>query len=292
PLGYTKALVDLAIEKNKEAPAMKAQLASPDTDIFTGFNFGSGNEITMETVNQYLNMLPEAERTTYQTMIASMDEKVVIEMFKSMMGAAGTYDGNMATLGTVDKSDPQTIDIYPKDFASKEKIQSYIKEFNASRTEENKIVYTDYVGLLMSSITTIIDIISYVLIAFVSVSLVVSSIMIGIITYISVLERIREIGILRAMGASKKDISRVFMAETGIIGFISGLFGVVFTLIACIPINVIIHRLTGVPSLNAVLPVWGGFSLVIISIVLTLIAGIIPASMAAKKNPVVALRTE
>ncbi len=158
--------------------------------------------------------------------------------------------------------------------------------------KEHQIKYTDLVGLLMSSITTIINSISYVLIAFVSISLVVSSIMIGIITYISVLERTKEIGILRAMGASKRDISRVFNAETLIIGLCAGLIGILFTVLTCIPITAIIRHLTSIPNIAATLPWVGGVALVIISMVLTLIAGLIPSRVAAKKDPVVALRTE
>ena len=292
PFAYTKALTELCIQQNESSPAMKTQLDNPDTDIFTGKSFeNNADDITIETVQQYLAMMPEEEQQKYQGMIAMMDPQVVVDMFKKMIGTTNTYEGNLNTLGRVDTTDPQSITIYAKDFASKQVIEDYIAEFNSTRADENKIVYTDYVGLLMSSVTTIIDIISYVLIAFVSISLVVSSIMIGIITYISVLERTREIGILRAMGASKKDISRVFMAETGIIGFISGCFGILMTLIICIPGNMVIHNLTNNQSINAVLPP-EGLILIAVSVALTLIAGIIPARMAAKKNPVVALRTE
>ena len=159
-------------------------------------------------------------------------------------------------------------------------------------SETDKISYTDYVKLLMSSITTIINAISYVLIAFVAISLVVSSIMIGIITYISVLERTKEIGILRSIGASKRDISRVFNAETTIVGFISGALGIGITLLFTIPINLVLHALTGIGTLSASLPVLGALILVAISIALTLIAGLIPSRIAAKKDPVIALRTE
>jgi putative ABC transport system permease protein len=158
--------------------------------------------------------------------------------------------------------------------------------------EEDQINYTDYVALLMSSITTIINAISYVLIAFYAISLIVSSIMIGIITYISVLERTKEIGILRAIGASKRDISRVFNAETLIEGFIAGIIGIGITLLLILPINALVHRLTGIMSLNAVLPTAGAVGLVIISMILTYIAGLIPSGLAAKRDPVEALRTE
>lgn len=291
PLAYTKALTELAFNVNETADAMKAQLDNPSVDIFTGLEFRKDEEITMETIQQYLAMLPPEQQQQYQGIIAVMEPEAVIAMFKQMIVTSNTYDSNMEALGQVDMTDPQSIAIYPKDFASKKVIEGYIKEFNKSRSEESRIVYTDYVGLLMSSVTTIIDIISYVLIAFVSISLVVSSIMIGIITYISVLERTKEIGILRAMGASKKDVSRVFKAETAIIGFISGVFGILATVLLCIPGNAIIHSATGNAALNAQLPP-SGLLLIGISVFLTLIAGILPARMAAKKNPVVALRTE
>ena len=176
--------------------------------------------------------------------------------------------------------------------ASKVEIKNAIKQYNSSVSEDDQIDYTDYVALLMSSVTTIINAISYVLIAFVAISLVVSSIMIGIITYISVLERTKEIGILRAIGASKRDISRVFNAETLIEGFCSGAIGIGITLLLIIPINLVVHHLTGIESLNAILPVAGGAALVVISMALTFIAGLIPSGIAARKDPVEALRTE
>lgn len=202
-----------------------------------------------------------------------------------------SYEKNAALLGIVDIDRPAKIGIYPKDFESKSKIEEAIQSYNEGKEESEKITYTDYVGLLMSSVTTIVDIISYVLIAFVSISLVVSSIMIGIITYISVLERTKEIGILRAIGASKKDISRVFNAETFIIGLLAGVLGIVVTVLLNIPINMIIQNLTGISSITS-LPIVGAAILVIISMSLTLIAGLIPSRMASRKNPVEALRTE
>ena len=186
---------------------------------------------------------------------------------------------------------PSTINIYAKDFDSKEALSDLITEYNNNTTEENKISYTDIIEVMMSGVSNIIDIISYVLMGFVSISLVVSSIMIGIITYISVLERTKEIGILRSIGASKKDISRVFNAETLIIGASAGLLGIILTLLLNIPINLIIENLAGVSHI-AKLPLIGAIILVIISILLTVIAGLIPAKMASKKDPVEALRTE
>lgn len=206
-----------------------------------------------------------------------------------------TYLENLSLLGVASLDTPSSIDIYPKDFAAKEEIENIIKEYNdkakADGHEENIIQYTDLVGLMMSSVTSIIDAISYVLIAFVAISLVVSSIMIGIITYISVLERTKEIGILRSIGASKKDISRVFNAETLIIGFVAGIMGIGISYLLTIPINAIISHLTEAP-VRAAIPVAGAVILVVISMLLTLIAGLFPSRIAAKKDPVVALRTE
>ena len=203
-----------------------------------------------------------------------------------------TYEKNLTKLGYVDKESPSTIYIYASTFAAKDQIADFISEYNDSVNEEDRINYTDYVALLMSSITTIINAISYVLIAFVAISLVVSSIMIGIITYISVLERTKEIGILRAIGASKRDISRVFNAETLIVGFVAGMIGIIVTLLLLIPINIILHTLTGISILSATLPVAGAVILVGISMLLTFVAGLIPSRYAAKKDPVTALRTE
>ncbi len=202
-----------------------------------------------------------------------------------------TYENNLTLLGVVNEEEPFAINIYPKSFDAKEKVENIIKEYNEKQTDENKIQYTDYVGLLMNSVTTIVDIISYVLIAFVSISLVVSSIMIGIITYISVLERTKEIGILRSIGASKKDIARVFNAETFIIGLCAGLLGILITFLLTIPINIVLKSLVDISNLSK-LPIGGSIILVIISVLLTVIGGLIPAKIASKKDPVVALRTE
>ena len=203
-----------------------------------------------------------------------------------------TYDDVMDILGKADFDEPSTINIYAKSFEEKDRISDRISDYNDSAAEEDQIHYTDYVALLMSSITNIISGISYVLIAFVAISLVVSSIMIGIITYISVLERTREIGILRAIGASKHDVSTVFNAETLLVGLTSGLIGVAISALALIPINAIIYNLTNIEGLKAVLPVPAAVILVAISMILTLIAGVIPSRVASKKDPVEALRTE
>ena len=202
-----------------------------------------------------------------------------------------SYETNLAKMGAVDLEDPYTINIYPKNFESKEEIENILKEYNDQAKEEDKIEYTDYVGILMGSVTTIVDVIGYVLIAFVSISLVVSSIMIGIITYISVLERTKEIGILRSIGASKKDISRVFNAETFIVGITAGLIGILVTSVLNILINIIIKNVSGI-VVNASLPIVGAIILVLISVILTVISGLIPSKVASKKDPVIALRTE
>ncbi len=226
---------------------------------------------------------------------ATYTEEQYADLFDAYMPAThseSTYEKNLTALGYVDKDSPSTVSIYASTFADKDEISRIISEYNDSVAEADKIEYTDIVALLMSGITLVINAISYVLIAFVGVSLVVSSIMIGIITYISVLERTKEIGILRAIGASKKDISRVFNAETVIVGFISGAIGIIFTIIAILIANPILHAITGLATLNAVLPWGAAIILVVLSIVLTLIAGVLPSRMAAKKDPVVALRTE
>ena len=218
--------------------------------------------------------------------------KLIYDNFMPETFSKSSLDANLRTLGYVDLDDPAAINIYVATFADKDAVAEIIAEYNENAAEEDVINYTDYVGLIMSSVTKIIDVISYVLIAFVAISLIVSSIMIGIITYISVLERTKEIGILRAIGASKRDISSVFNAETVIVGFGAGLIGILVTILLCIPINAIVHRLTDIYSINAVLPPVAAVLLVIISMVLTVIAGLIPSRVAANKDPVVALRTE
>ncbi len=203
-----------------------------------------------------------------------------------------TYEDNLAKMGDVDLDNPTTINIYASSFENKDVITDAISKYNDGVSDLYKIQYTDYVGIMMSSITTIINAITYVLIAFVAISLIVSSIMIGVITLISVQERTKEIGILRAIGASKKNVSSLFSAETLIIGFVSGLIGVLITYLLCLPINLLLHSLTGISNLSALLPLPAAIILVLISMALTLIAGIIPSRSAAKKDPAVALRTE
>lgn len=213
-------------------------------------------------------------------------------LFMPKQTSSSTYEENLKKLGYVDESSPSKINIYAVTFEDKEKIEELIDAYNEKAEEEDEIHYTDYVMLMMSSVSTIINAISYVLIAFVAISLVVSSIMIGIITYISVLERTKEIGILRAIGASKKDISRVFNAETLIVGFVAGALGIGITLLLNVVINIILHKVTGIEILNASVPPAAAVVLVLISMLLTLVAGLVPSRIAAKKDPVEALRSE
>ncbi len=220
------------------------------------------------------------------------DEQCADYYEKTLTFSSSTYKQNLRKMGCVDLENPATINLFASSFAEKDVIEEAIAEYNADKDELEQITYTDYIGLMMSSITTIINAITYVLIAFVAVSLVVSSIMIGVITLISVQERTKEIGILRAIGASKANVSGMFNAETVIIGFTSGLLGVLITYLLCIPINLILHSLTGINNLSAYLPIPTAVILVCISVLLTLISGIIPSRSAAKKDPVVALRTE
>lgn len=226
----------------------------------------------------------------------NMNEEELSELMMSLMTSeVSSYDANLKNLGYADFDKPNQISIYPKDFESKQQVIDELDAYNAKmeKVDEDKVIsYTDYVGTLMSSVTDIINVISYVLIAFVAISLVVSSIMIGVITYISVLERKKEIGILRAIGASKKNISQVFNAETFIIGLLSGVLGIVITLILLIPSNMLIHDIAGNTSVSAALPIAGGIILIVLSVILTLIGGLIPAKKAALEDPVTALRTE
>ena len=299
-VGYTHELVEYVVSANNETPAVKAQRAHPDTDIFTGINFSGGVDMepSMEMLDTYLNSLPQEQQTAVRAMIGMMSEERILSMMRAEMAKQktdATYESNLAKLNATNLDTPTQIKIYPIDFESKQRIVDLIEQYNAQMQaaghEEGVIRYTDYVGSLMSSVTTIVDTISYVLIAFVSISLVVSSIMIGIITYISMLERTKEIGILRAMGASKGDVSRVFTAETLIIGLVAGFLGVLVTWLLTFPINALIHHLTQINA-AAILPGGAAAILVAISMLLTILAGAIPSRMAAKKDPVVALRTE
>lgn len=299
-IGYTAKLTEYIIEEVKNSEIAKAQLADTSVDVFTGVPFDNdrNTEITMDDVNAYMATLSPEESAQMQAMTNGMSDDQILQLFSASLKARttdATLDSNKSKLGITDLDTPSQIDIYATDFDSKEKVQNIIKDYNKLQQddgkEENVINYTDYVGIMMSSVSTIINAISYVLIAFVAISLIVSSIMIGIITYISVLERTKEIGVLRSIGASKKDVSRIFNAETLIEGFVSGALGIVVTLLLCIPANALIKHLTDISNV-AQLPVAGGVILIIISMFLTFIAGLIPAKLAAKKDPVVALRSE
>jgi putative ABC transport system permease protein len=303
-IGYTADLMTNLINRVNDSEIVKEQLANPDTDVFTGITFPTEEDkaqekLTMDMLTAYIATLPAEQQAQYAATIqqmkdGGMGDDAIAAMFASAMGKGSTdatYEDNLEILGVSDLKKPALINLYPRDFASKDKIEELIAAYNEGVAEEDRIQYTDYVGLMMSSIKTIINAISYILIAFVAISLVVSSIMIGIITYISVLERTKEIGILRAIGASKKDISRVFNAETLIEGFVAGAIGIGITLLLTLPINAIIKSITDISGLAA-LPLAGGVALIIISMFLTFIAGLIPSRIAAKKDPVVALRSE
>ena len=307
-VGYRFELMEYLLDEINQSQIVKEQLADPERDILTGQPFATNQVDLMaaldemsvsEFIQEYSGMLGlNAEiREKLSQVPAFALNMVSKEDLKSVLQAtlnsdlSTTLEKTLDKLGVSDVNKPAAIFLYPKNFEAKKKLNALIDEYNKSAEEKDQIRFTDYVGLLMNSITTIINAISYVLIAFVAISLVVSSIMIGIITYISVLERTKEIGILRAIGASKRDISRVFNAETLIVGFTAGVIGILVTLALVVLMNIIIHSVTGIANL-AELPIAAGLILVVISMVLTFIAGLIPSRMAAKKDPVVALRTE
>lgn len=277
---YLNDLEKYVIDKGNETKIAKEQKENPDINIFTGQKFSS-EEFDMESLS------PEILK--YLQSLSPEEMAKVIENYKDTANAS--YEQVLNKIGVIDLDNPTAVNLYPKDFDAKEEIIKIIDGYNEKQDDENIINYSDVVGLMISGVSTIIDVISYVLMAFVSISLIVSSIMIGIITYISVLERTKEIGILRAIGASKKDISRVFNAETFIEGLISGVLGILVTLLLNIPINMIIKELANISNI-AILPVKGAIILVIISITLTIIAGLIPSKMASKKDPVEALRVD
>ena len=268
--------------------------AIPGLMELAGDDFMSGMYTELEKTMLTLTVNKEIFLTLLSTMDENSDNFKMIEetLYNMAPQIDATLDSTLELLGDAEKAKPASINFYAKDFESKETIEAFIADYNNTVEEIDKIQYTDLVGVMMSSVTTIINVISYVLIAFVSISLVVSSIMIGIITYISVLERTKEIGILRAIGASKGDISRVFNAETLIVGFAAGLIGVLGTVALILPINAIIQGLSGIANIRAILPWGAAIILVAISMFLTFIAGLIPAKVASKKDPVVALRSE
>ncbi|CUN08917.1 ABC transporter ATP-binding protein/permease [Turicibacter sanguinis] len=319
-VGYTKALTDYIIDYTNNSEVVKGQEASKNLNVLNGMEFSPSDDVDkVKDAKTYIDHLGVSEKANLAKQIlqytysdnptatsqmmsmnetqlaAALDENLDDEALLSIYDhyiSTGTYDDNMKTFGVVSLDAPSSINIYCDSFEDKDVIADYIGKYNELVDEESQITYTDYVGLLMSSVTTIINVISYVLIAFVAVSLIVSSIMIGIITYISVMERTKEIGILRAIGASKHNISQVFNAETFIIGICSGTIGIGITLLLLIPANSIIHTLTGTDTVNASLPFSSALLLIALSIILTLMGGFIPAQKAARKDPVTALRTE
>lgn len=318
-VAYSSLLTDYIINHTNQSDVIKAQESTPDVNVLTGLKFTSADDSQkVADAKSYLSALSVTEKASFYklmmyysgstgggaitdetSMAAALDmwlatnssEEILIKVYDEYI-AGSTYEDNLQAFGKVSYDAPYSISIYTDSFANKEAISTCIANYNKTATEEEQITYTDYVAILTSSLTTIVDGISYVLIAFVSVSLVVSCIMIGIITHISVMERTKEIGILRALGASKRNISQVFNAETFIIGCCAGLLGVGVSYLALIPINAIITNLSGIPDLNAILPPTSALILILISIGITIIGGLLPAKNAAKKDPVVALRTE
>ncbi|MDY2777241.1 MAG: ABC transporter ATP-binding protein/permease [Collinsella sp.] len=301
---YTHDLVERLVGQVGDSDVVAAQEGSPTTDIFTGYPFpeDTSADLSMDEIDAMLQMMPATQASQARSAIEDMrasgmgDDQIAAAFSKQMNSQTdnATYEGNLEKLGVSSLDDPYLVQIYPVDFAAKEYIDALIKDYNddvRASGEGTEIQYTDIVGTMMSSVTDIVNAITYILIAFVAISLVVSSIMIGIITYISVLERTKEIGILRAIGASKRDVSRVFTAETFITGFVSGVLGIGVTVLLDIPINMIIEQVAGVPNMAAV--PWGaGVALVFVSVALALAAGVLPSRMAARKDPVTALRSE
>lgn len=287
-IAYLPALDLEMIEQNQETEIVQEQLASPDTNVITGQPFP---EESAEGEFDMTQLSPEEQAELQQMDPESLNE--YINTLNENMNA--TYEGNLSNFGYVEEDKPSSILFYANSFESKdmikESIENYNNQMSDSGDEEKVINYTDEIGLIMSSVTSIVNMISYVLIAFVAISLIVSSIMIGIITYISVLERTKEIGILRAMGARKKDISRIFNAETFIEGLASGVLGIGISLLISIPINYLVESYTGVAGITS-LPFNAAIILIVISVILTMIAGIIPSRYAAKQDPVKALRSE
>ena len=322
-VGYTRLLTEYVIDYTSDNELVKKQKENKEINVLSGLKFAPDSDkekiadakkfIKNLGVTEKANMFKSIAGAMYannpamlQQMMAAdeailaatmdqylqnPDNQTLLRIYDTYV-STGTYDENMEAFGVVSIDAPSSIAIYTDRFEDKDFVSEKIEEYNKTVSEENQITYTDYVGLLMSSVTTIINVISYVLMAFVAVSLVVSSIMIGIITYISVLERTKEIGILRAIGASKRNISQVFNAETFIIGLFSGAIGIGISALLLIPGNALIHYLTGSNDVNAILPLGGALILIVLSVILTLIGGIIPAKKAAKKDPVTALRSE
>lgn len=319
-VGYTAALTDHIITHTNESDIIRAQEASPLINVLTGMNFESGdNASKAKDAKEYLSALNVSEKASFYKLLmyysqagevggSAIDESAMADALDAWLAndpseellikiydeyiAGTTYEDNMTAFGKVSYDAPSSISIYTDSFENKDAIAECIANYNLGVDADERITYTDYVAMLTSSLTTIVNGISYVLVAFVSISLIVSCIMIGIITHISVMERTKEIGILRALGASKRNISQVFNAETFIIGCCAGLLGVGVSLLALFPINSLILKLTGIADLKAQLPLTSSLILIAISIVITIIGGLLPAKNAAKKDPVVALRTE
>lgn len=278
---YTKAMEEYVTSKTENSQIVIEQKTNPNINIFTQAEFASGQKMSMSNLtNEQMMQLSSMSQEELMNYMNTYNENI-----------NATYDSNLTKLGVVDYSNPTKISLYASSFDGKEKLSDLITSYNKKQTKSNVITYNDFIGTMLSSVTSVVNIISYVLIAFVSVSLIVSSIMIGIITYISVLERTKEIGILRSIGASKKDITRVFNAETFIIGLISGVLGILITLVLNVPISVVVKNMTGVAHI-AKLPVNGAVFLIFIDLVLTILAGLIPSKIASKKDPVEALRSE
>ena len=323
-VAYTSGLTDHVIEHTNDSAVIKAQEADETVNVLTGMAFASPDDASKAAdAKEYLSGLGISEKASFYklmmyytqsgdaassaasmamdetTMAAALDrwlaadpdQEILVKVYEEYI-AGSTYEDNMKAFGKVSYDAPSSISIYTDSFGNKDAIAACIEAYNETADEDAQITYTDYVAMLTSSITTIINGISYVLIAFVAISLVVSCIMIGIITHISVMERTKEIGILRALGASKRNISQVFNAETFIIGCCAGLLGIGVSLLALFPINAIIANVSGLTDLTAQLPVQSSLILIAISIVITILGGLLPAKKAAKKDPVIALRTE
>ncbi len=301
-IGYRSELVDWLLEELKNSEIVKEQMATPDTDVFTGQAFSAVEQDALALldsmeVEEFMEMLEDKGLIPKGMIPEEYRMFLTKDLLKEFVGegvmmiSGNSLQANLEKMGLSDPDKPAAVLIYPKDFEAKSTITKKIEAYNASVGEDRAVSYTDLVGLLMDSVTTIVNAISYVLVAFVAISLVVSSIMIGIITYISVLERTKEIGILRSIGASRRDVSRVFNAETLIVGFAAGVIGILVTLGLTVIANIILGNLTGIPDIAA-LPPLAGVALIAISMLLTLIAGIIPSRIASRKDPVVALRTE
>ena len=287
-IGYTEGLTKLLINTENQSEIVKQQKENKNINVFTGTEFLDVSNMSDE---ELINILPQKTKATLAALSES-ERELYLKSLKTQMNA--TAETNLNTLGAFDYNKPSSVNLYLKDFDAREIVTDEIAKYNSLKgkeKEEYKIEYTDFIGIMISNVNKVINMITYLLIGFVSISLVVSSIMIGIITYISVLERTKEIGILRSLGASKFNVSNVFIAETAIVGFFSGVLGIGISLLLTVPANLIIKNLSGVNNI-AVLPAEGAIILIVLSTILTVIAGLIPARLAAKKDPVIALRSE